>query len=296
MKFRSIFHLFKESLLNLSRNGWMTFASVGAVTVTLLMLGVFMISMTNAADISKQVEKSVEIRIHIEQVANDKQVKALEKDIKSLSEIASLTFVTKEEELENHKSALGEELFKFYEQENPLRDIFVVKLKDPLKTTEVVQKIEKFQNVYKVNYGEGYVEKLFKFTGWIRWAGTALIIGLTFVAVFLIANTIRITIISRRKEIEIMRLVGATNAYIRFPFFLEGIWLGILGSIIPIAILSSAYYYVYSKNIFEKLFVGLVSMIPPNPFLIHIALAIIAIGSIIGVLASLLSMRKYVKL
>ncbi len=300
MKAKDLAYHFKESTLNLARNGWMTVASVGAVTVTLLMLGVFIVIGANTSYITKQFEQSAEIRVHVDVMATPENEKALENQLKQIPEVDTIKFSSKDEELEMHKESLGldqsEELYQQYKTSNPLHDVFVVKLKDPQQTSEVVPKIEKLDYVDGINYGEDYVEQMFEFTKWGRTIGFVLIVALALVAVFLIVNTIRVTILSRKREIEIMRLVGATNGFIRWPFFLEGIWLGVLGSIIPILTISLTYIYVDRHEILSRAGLEFFKTLPPDPFIIYVALSIVSIGTIIGVIASLLSIRKYIKI
>lgn len=149
-------------------------------------------------------------------------------------------------------------------------------------------------HVYKVTYGKEEVSRLFKVVGVSRNIGIALIIGLLFTAMFLISNTIKITIFARRKEIEIMKLVGATNWFIRWPFFLEGLLLGVFGSVIPIALVLSTYQYVIGWVV-PKVQGSFVSLLPYNPFVFQVSLVLIAIGAVIGVWGSLTSIRKFLR-
>lgn len=193
-------------------------------------------------------------------------------------------------------TSLGEDgkVFKLFEQDNPLNDVFIVKTKNPTDTMKVAKKIEKMEYAAKVKYGQGSVEKLFKFIKASRNVGLVLIIGLLFTAMFLISNTIKITIVARRREIEIMKLVGATNAFIRWPFFLEGLWIGLIGSILPIALVSSAYYYAYDY-LEPKLANHFIKILDFNPFVYQVAGLLIIMGALIGIWGSLMSMRKFLK-
>ncbi|GAE44028.1 cell division protein FtsX [Mesobacillus boroniphilus JCM 21738] len=220
----------------------MTFASVSAVTVTLLLVGIFFVIMMNLNKVATTIEEDVEIRVHVDIAANDKDKEVLEQQINQVSGIKNVTYSSKEQELESLIKSLGDEgeAFQLFEQDNPLNDVFVVKTKNPTDTMRVAKQIEKLNYVSTVKYGQGKVEKLFSFIKVSRNVGLILIVGLLFTAMFLISNTIKITIMARKREIEIMRLVGATNGFIRWPFFLEGLWLGILGAILPIAAVSAA--------------------------------------------------------
>ncbi|MGG0720450.1 permease-like cell division protein FtsX [Robertmurraya massiliosenegalensis] len=297
MKARTIRRHMKESLRNLARNGWMTFASVSAVTVTLLLVGVFFVIMMNLNKVATDIEEDVSIRVHIDIAATKENQDELQSQIEKLSEVESVVFSPKEEELDNLISSLGEEgeAFKLFEQDNPLYDVLIVKTKKPEHLETVAQKIEKLDFASKVRYGQDDVEKLFSFIKTSRNVGLVLIIGLLFTAMFLISNTIKITIVARRKEIEIMRLVGATNSFIRWPFFLEGLMLGVLGSIVPITIISLLYSYSYDY-ISSKLQGHFIHLLEFNPFMFQVGGLLVLIGAFIGIWGSVMSVRKFLKI
>lgn len=296
MKIRTIGRHARDSLKNISRNGWMTFASVSAVTVTLILVGVFFVIMMNLNRVAQTIEEDVQIRVHIDVAANQQDQQKLKSEIESIPEVKSVTFSSKQNELNNLVNSLGEEgkSFKLFEQDNPLNDVFIVKTKKPTDTMEVANQIKTSNYVAKVKYGQGKVEKLFKFINASRNVGIVLIIGLFFTAIFLISNTIKITIIARRREIKIMRLVGATNTFIRWPFFLEGLWLGIIGSILPIILISIAYYRAYDY-IGPKLEGTFIQVLPFDPFVYQVSGILILMGALIGIWGSLMSVRKFLK-
>jgi len=296
MKIRTIGRHARESIKNIKRNGWMTFASVSAVTVTLILVGVFFVIMMNLNRVAQTIEQDVEIRVHIDVAANKQQQQSLKSEIESISEVKSVEFSPKTKELDNLVKSLGEDgkAFKLFEQDNPLNDVFIVKTKKPTDTMQVAKQIEKANYVAKVKYGQGKVEKLFKFIKAARNVGVVLIIGLFFTAIFLISNTIKITIIARRREIKIMRLVGATNTFIRWPFFLEGLWLGILGSILPIIVIGMAYYRAYDY-IGPKLQGTFIKVLPFDPFVYQVSGILILMGALIGVWGSVMSVRKFLR-
>ena len=297
MKVRTIVRHGHESFKSIGRNGWMTFASVSAVTVTLILVGVFFVIMMNLNRVAQTIEEDVEIRVHIDVAANKQDQQALKQQIEALPEVKSVTFSSKEHELQNLIKSLGDEgkAFKLFEQDNPLNDVFIVKTKNPTDTMKAAKKIEKMNYAAKVKYGQGQVERLFKFIKASRNVGVVLIIGLLFTATFLISNTIRITITARRREIQIMRLVGATNSFIRWPFFLEGLWLGIIGSIIPIVLLSIAYYNAYDY-IAPKLAGNFIQILPVTPFIYQVSGLLLLMGAAIGVWGSVMSVRKFLKI
>ena len=297
MKGRTIARHFRESFKSLGRNSWMTFASVSAVTVTLLLVGVFSVIMMNLNKLADDIENDVEIRVLVDIIADKEEAKQIEAqlldEIHSLPEVEEVTYSSKEEELDKLIKDFGDEL-SLFEQNNPLHNVYYVKAVDPLKTAEVAKKIDSFDYTYEVKYGEGKVEKLFNVLEVSRNVGLVLIVGLLFTAMFLISNTIRITIIARKDEIEIMKLVGATNSFVRIPFLLEGIWLGVIGSIIPITAISVLYYKIY--DVLQPRLKGeLLQLLDVTPLLYQIDFLLLGMGIIIGIWGSFMSVRKFLK-
>ncbi len=297
MKARTFRRHFRESFKSLGRNGWMTLASISSVTVTLLLVGVFFVIMMNLNSVATSIEEDVEIRVHIDPAANEEDKQSLEQQIAGIAEVKSIDYSPKEEELSSLIASFGEEgeALKLVEQENPLNDVFVLKTKNPTDTIRVAKQIEDFNFVFSVKYGQGTVESLFNFINVSRNVGLVLIIGLLFTAMFLISNTIKITIMARRKEIEIMRLVGATNSFIRWPFFLEGLWLGVFGAIIPIGILATAYYYLFDFLQARLAANHFIKLIEFNPFVYQLSAILLLMGAAIGIWGSLMSVRKFLK-
>lgn len=294
MKARTLRRHLRESFKSLRRNGWMTFASVSAVTVTLLLVGVFFVILMNMNKFASDLEKDVEIRTHIDLTASKKDQENLKQKIEKLDLVESINYSSKEDELKHLIKTMGKEWNFIEKQDNPLHDVFIVKTKKPADTPIVAEQIRKMEFVHSAEYGEKKVEKLFKVLKTSRNIGLVLIIGLLFTAMFLISNTIKITIFARRREIEIMKLVGATNWFIRWPFLFEGIWLGILGSIIPIGIVASGYYYAYD---FMEMRIPrqVVQPLEYTPFVYEVSLIMLLIGVIIGGWGSFISVRRFLK-
>lgn len=293
---RTLGRHFKETLKSLSRNAWMTFASVSAVTVTLILVGTFLVIMMNLNNFASKVEEDVEIRVLVDVTSTPEEQKQLRTKIDNLSGIKTAKLSPKEKELDNLISSMGEQgkSYQLFEQNNPLNDVIVIKTEDPRETPQIAKKIEGFTGAYKVLYGKEEVEKLFNFVEISRNIGIGLIIGLVFTAMFLISNTIKITIFARRHEIEIMKLVGATNWFIRWPFFLEGLMLGVMGSIIPIVLVMATYNYLYTW-VEPKVAGSFVQLLPFSPFVFQVSAILILIGGLIGVWGSLMSVRKFLR-
>uniref|UniRef100_UPI00037D7546 permease-like cell division protein FtsX n=1 Tax=Paenisporosarcina sp. TG-14 TaxID=1231057 RepID=UPI00037D7546 len=207
--------------------------------------------------------------------------------------VGSVVYSTKENELKDLIKDFGENM-GLSDQNNPLRAAFYVKALDPQDTIKVAERIDRLDNTYSVEYGEGKIEKLFSFLNGARNVGLVLIGALLFTAMFLISNTIRITILARSREIEIMKLVGATNWFVRIPFVLEGMWIGILGAILPITLVTLLYYNLYT--VVQPYLEGeLFSLLPLTPFLFQVNGLILLMGIFIGIWGSFMSVRKFLR-
>ncbi|WP_102692904.1 permease-like cell division protein FtsX [Rummeliibacillus pycnus] len=294
MKSSTLSRHVRESVKSVGRNGWMTFASVSAVTVTLLLVGVFMVIMMNLNKVAHDVENDVEIKVLIDLQADQKAEETLQQQIKEMPGVESMKYSSKEHELNSLVKEFGEDL-SLFKQSNPLRNVLYVKADNPQQTAKVAKQIDALDNTYEVLYGKGKIEKLFKFINISRNVGIVLIIALLLTAMFLISNTIKITITARRKEIEIMKLVGATNWFVRIPFILEGIWLGLLGSLIPIVIVTILYSQLYNI-VAPKLKGEIFQLLNVTPFILEVDLLILLMGIIIGVWGSFMSVRKFLKI
>lgn len=296
MKFRTLTRHFREGFKSIFRNGWMTVASAGAVTVTLILVGVFLALILNLNQIATNIEADVELRVLIERTANDDEIVELGEELDNLEGVEQVLFASKDDELKSLINSMGEEgqSWVLFEQDNPLHHAYIVRSENPDNIENLAMEIEGFAHVAEINYGKDFVEKLFEFNKYARNIGLVLIISLVLTAIFLISNTIKITIMARSTEIGIMKLVGATNGFIRWPFFIEGMLLGILGSIIPIGLIMSGYYYL-DTNIRDQITLSFIDLLPFNPFAWQLSAIILVIGTFIGMWGSVMSIRKFLK-
>src|SRR5690625_71171 len=296
MSFRTLKRHFREGIKNVFRNGWMSIASIGAVTVTLILVGAFVTLMLNINQMTLKVEEDVEVKTLIELTADEDEIKQLGEEIEAIDGVDTVRFSSKDDELKELIEGMGEqgEAWTLFEQDNPLNHAYIVKAVEPQDTESIAMEIEKMDNVYKVNYGQEVVPKLFTFNNYARTIGLVLIIGLVLTAIFLISNTIKLTIMARSEEIGVMKLVGATNGFIRWPFFVEGFLLGVLGSIIPIILIATGYYYLFQSISGQTTF-EFIQILPFNPFIIRLTSIILIVGAFIGMLGSGLSVRKFLK-
>lgn len=294
MKISTLMRHWREGFKNLGRHGWMTFASVSAVSVTLLLLGAFLILAYNVQQFSLQIEQQVEMNIVVKDGSNRADVLSLERQIKALPGVKEVTFIPKEQGLEQMKQRFKDnaDLLVGYEQDNPLPDKFIVKAEDPQQTSALADKVENLPLVKEVNFMEETVEKLFSVTKIVRNAGAAFVVGLSFTALFLIHNTIKVTIFARRREIEIMKLVGATNGFIRWPFLIEGLLIGVLGATTPIIIIGIGYDYLV-RNVGGFMYFYFA---PLDPLIYSVAVILLGIGALIGMIGSVMSIGRFLRI
>ncbi|MCQ2009181.1 MAG: permease-like cell division protein FtsX [Sporolactobacillus sp.] len=297
MKIRTLRRHVNESFKSLGRNGWMTFASVSAVTVSLVLVGLFLMVMFNLNKIAGDIESDVEVRVYLDQSMTQAEQDALQKDLKEVKNVQSVRFQSKKEGLDSLMESLGndKQSFSDLKKENPLPNAYILKTNKPEQTIAVAKTVKSLPNVTDVRYGKGTVEKLFRFINIARNVGIVLIIGLLFTSVFLIANTIKLTIVARRREIEIMKLVGATNAFVRWPYFIEGLVMGVLGSIVPIVLVMVVYRFAY-YNLGGNLQQMFIRLIPYHTMTTNLSLLLVGIGALIGVWGSMSSVRKFLKI
>ena len=294
MKIRTMWRHIRDAVKSLFRNGWSTFGAISAVSMVLLLVGIFVSLLFNMNKIATDVEQDVNVRVYIDLAADETKTEELKAAIQALNAVDTVKFRSKDEELDDITKSVAQEFELFRNDSNPLRNAFDVSTKNPKQTKEVATAIEKMDYVARVNYGGAKADTLFKVISTSRNVGIGVIAVLLIIALFLISNTIRATIHARRTEIEIMQLVGATKAYIRWPFFLEGGFIGLIGSIVPIAVLWGLYLWVYKGG--SDFFAGSnFSLLSPNPFLYRLSLAMAGVGVLIGSFGSIFSMRRFLK-
>lgn len=296
MKFRTFTRHIREGSKNILRNGWMTIASIGAVTTTLILVSVFLAIVFNLNEFAKNIESDVEIKVLVDLTTTDDEVITLGEQVKHVRGVDTVHFSSNDEELESLMNSMGEQgqAWGLVEQDNPLNHAFLVRAVDPQDTERIAEEIMDFDHVYNVNFGQDIVDQLFQFNNYARLIGVILIVALVLTAVFLISNTIKITIMARSTEISIQKLVGATNGFIRFPFFVEGLLLGVFGSIIPIAMILLGYHYIY-ENLASQIDINFVKLLPFYPFALQLSAIVLLIGGTIGVWGSVMSVRKFLK-
>lgn len=286
----------KTAFQNIWRNGVMSISSVFAVTITLLLIAVIGVVAINIQDMTYNIEESLTIYVKIDREVKDEDAQKIQPQIEEISGVKSVEFSSKDNELNKlieSQNDDGKKLFEGYRKNNPLGAAYVVEVKDTKQLDSIAQKIQELDHVNEVNYGGESTSSLVNSLESVRNGGAIFVAGLTIIALFMIANTIKITITSRQTEISIMRMVGASNWYIRLPYMLEGIFIGVLGAIVPILVLYFGYTTIYSSA--ETLLPTMMSLREPFPFIWQCAGILAGLGSGVGLIGSFVSVRKFLK-
>lgn len=294
MKLKTGEYFIQEVFHSLRRNNWMTFASIGTVAVSLFVLGVFLILVLNMNRLAGMLESQVQISVYLEDHLTDREKRQIGYDIESLQGIDSVTYVDRETAKERLKERLGDQkyLLDALSEDNPLPDAFEVTVTTPAVVESAAGAIAAMQGVEEAKYGQDVVEHLFDITRLMRIFGFVLMGLLGGATLFIISNTIRLTVFARRKEIAIMKYVGATDWFIRWPFLLEGIVLGCIGGFIAAVALCS-FYAAMAAKIYSTL--AFFPLMPQYPFMNYVTLAILLAGIVIGAIGSVISLKRFLR-
>ena len=294
MKLKTGEYFIQEVFHSLRRNNWMTFASIGTVAVSLFVLGVFLILVLNMNRLAGMLESQVQISVYLEDHLTDREKRQIGYDIESLQGIDSVTYVDRETAKERLKERLGDQkyLLDALSEDNPLPDAFEVTVTTPSVVESVAGAIGSMQGVEEAKYGQDVVEHLFDITRLMRIFGFVLMGLLGGATLFIISNTIRLRVFARRKEIAIMKYVGATDWFIRWPFLLEGIVLGCIGGFIAAVALRS-FYAAMAAKIYSTL--AFFPLMPQYPFMNYVTLAILLAGIVIGAIGSVISLKRFLR-
>ncbi len=296
-KIRILLNNISDGFRSVFRNFSLSLASISCITITLILVGVAIILSYNVNKFTDDIEKDVTIVVYIKDGTTEEDKEALKIRIEALDNIDTITFLSNEDirkSMAKESEDLEPILNEYNSDTNPLLDEYLVKVKDTEKIGTTAKKIKAMSSVSAVKYGEGMVEELVKIFDVVKRIMIVIVVGLIIVTAFLISNTIKITISNRKKQIEIMRLVGASNSYIKLPFFFEGIILGFLGSVLPIFLCCYAYIFLYHET-GGILFTEVISLVNPDKILLNLSLILILIGVIVGAIGSYRAVRRYLK-
>lgn len=293
--FRSFPKHIRNAFFSLFRHFAMSLSACSAVTVTLVLFAVFLMIAGNVSLFAANIEDDIKIHVVIESnVTKEENIEKLQNKIEEVQGVKKVVFSDKDTELEIMIKERGEDLKMFRGEENPLNNAFFVSIKDANKIATISDEIKKIDGVKAVAYGGNSVSQLIRILNSIQDGGLIFIGLLTMLALFLISNAIKMTIYARNKEIAIMRNVGATNWYIKIPFMLEGVLIGIFGSIIPCLITYFSYRYLY-QAMDGKIITGVFRLQPIYPFTIQVCVLITGFGILVGLVGSFFSTTKYLR-
>jgi cell division transport system permease protein len=294
--FRILKNSIRDSLKSVFRNFSLSIASVLCTTITLILVAIAIVVTVNVNHVTKSVEKELTIVVYASREVTDEQINNIESKIEKMNAVEDIDFKSKEEwklEMKQYSETLEVTLDNL--DTNPLLDSFVVKVKDVKDLAPTTKEIRKIDGVQSADYGEGMVEEIISAFNIVKTATIGMVIALVVVTAFLISNTIKLTIFSRRSEIDIMRLVGSSNISIRLPFVFEGFLLGIIGSFIPMIITVYGYFILFEKVGSSSTF-SIVELIKPFPFVFFTSLVLLVIGALVGMIGSARAVRKYLKI
>ncbi len=295
MRFRIFKNMVKQGFQGMWRNRGMGLASVGSITAVLIILGIVLIMILSINNVVVETKnKFDEIQIFLEDDITDEQLHYIEKQAKENEGVLSVIYQSKEQAMEIMKEDWEDNAYLLEGLEtNPLPDSFIVKLKGIEYADSVVNKVKELEGVEEIKYYKDIIEKLVLLANYVRGGGLIITAILILVSIFIISNTIKITVTARQSEINIMKYVGATNGYIRGPFIIEGVLFGLIGAILSILIVNYGYGYFFNA-VNDKLYVLFtVYLVPPVALMKDISIIFIAIGMGIGALGSLVSLKRF---
>lgn len=288
---KNFWYFCREAFKSMARNHLLSFATISTVAISILILGMAILATLNASHLITRLESDLEIMSYLDKDLKPVQVDQVEKDLKAIPGVESVRFVSRDEALRYLQDSYGEDRYDLGKTlgKNPLPDGYEIKVLDPHQVPTVAEQVERVAGIDRVSYGKEMVNNLFTATKWVRVLSLAFIVLLSLGAIFLIATTIRLAIFSRRKEVYLMKLIGSTDWFVRWPFFIEGILLGTAGSLIAILLLAVGY----------DTLIGSIQSVPFMPvvsnrtMLLEVYSGLVAIGALLGVLGTYISLNRF---
>lgn len=294
MSFSTKEYFIKETYKSIRRNGFMSFASISTVAVSLLVLGMFLMIFLNTNNLAQYLESQVQVSVYMQDSATDKELAAVKEKLTKMPGVVKVTQVSKQQALERFKKRLGdqEQLLNSLGKDNPFPNSFEVQVDSPERIKVLTPQLGQLPKVETAKFGQEVVEHLFQLTKILRFGGILLVVFLAMATLFIISNTIRLTVFARRKEVIIMKYVGATDWFIRWPFLLEGMTLGFFGAVVAFILINSIY-----SGLLERIHATLafLPLLPTSPLLLYVDLFLLVTGTGIGALGSYISLRKFLR-
>lgn len=294
---RTFFRSLRDAFKSVVRNFSLSLASITCITITLIIIAAALLMSSNVKNFTDEIEKDVTIVAFLDSDVSDETRENFEIAIKKNLNVETFNYKSKskvKDEMQKENETFSSVLSEWDDASNPLKDTYTIKVNDVKKIGSTAKEIENLDGVNYVQYGEGLVEKLVGVFDAIEKITVVAALALIIVTIFLIINTIKLTIFSRKREIGIMRLVGASNSRIKLPFVIEGIILGMIGSIIPILVVVFGYTTMYDY-FGGVLFSPVIKLVSPMPFVVNASLIILVIGMFVGMFGSARAVRRYIK-
>lgn len=294
MNFNTLEYYIKETFTSLKRNSLMTIASISTVALSILVLGMFLVMVLNVNNIATHLENQVQITVYMKDEATAPQLAQMEKVLKNNEGVVEVTAISKAQALTEFKKRLGDQqrLLDALGEDNPFPASFEVQVDQPERIAKLVPQIEKMPGVETARFGQEAVKNLFRLTRILRLGGLLLIFLLAVATLFIISNTIRITVFARRREVNIMKYVGATDSFIRCPFILEGMLMGFTGALLA-ALALNQLYLAAQERIYGTL--AFFPLLPYWPMMGILGAGLVLVGILIGALGSMLSLQRFLK-
>ena len=293
MKLYSFRYIFPQALKSMRANGWMTFAAISTITISLFLCSFFWLIIVNMDANATELEEDVRVLAYLDFNLNQEEYDLIEEEIKQIEGVAAVDFISKEEGLLTLEDQFEDtDLLSTLGGSNPLPDTFSITAEDAEYVKPIYNELLTLDGIYEASYGAGTVEKLFTLTSTLRIIGMAIMGLLGIAAIVLIAMAIRITILARKKEIMVMKWCGATDAFVRWPFFIEGLILGIGGAIL--ALLISLLLYGQAVEYFSTT-ISFIQILSFKEIWANVTLFILGLGLFLGAVGSLLPLTRFLK-
>lgn len=292
---KSFFYSLKQALVQLNRNKTMALTSLFSITAMLLILGMFFILVVNVNLLTESAKDQFDmVEVYMLDDATDDQINTIMDSVKALDYTDTVEFLDKDDAMNEMKDRWGDNGYLLDGlQENPLPRSIRITLKNIEDSQELVDYVSNFEGIEKVKYNQSEINKILKITNGIQVGALVIIVFLIFVSIIVVSNTVKLTVFARGREISIMKYVGATNWFIRGPFLIEGIIIGILAALISAGVICGLYSLIIA-NISEQMLVMFSTGLVPVAFMTENLIVIfIALGVSIGAMGSMISMRRF---
>jgi len=294
MTLNSTRYVLRETFHSMKRNPWLSIASVLTVMVSLVILGFSVFFLANASNMAKSFESELEIGAFVQETTTQSELDELQTQIKAMPGVASVNLITKAQALKDFGETMGgaDNILADLGGKNPFPDKLTVKATDPQNVIALAEVIGTLPGVYRVNYGQDFVDKLLSFTQWLRWIGLGVVAAFAIAAIVLISINVKMNVFSRRREIQIMKLVGASNSFIRWPFLIEGLVLGLVGGILAAGLVGMGYNWI---TIYVQSTLTFLPVVQHENLFSQVSVGLLLAGMAMGAIGSGFSLQKFLK-